>query len=162
MLDEMSRRRADHRPGTAIRLADGQCWTFPAPPDPGPEADATGGFESSYDALVRSVLEAEDCDEGRRCELALAICLLSHNYELDSFDLQGLLSFPANSPELSRIQEAFHALALEHIQALQARQPAAVPEARRGRVGSLLRNGLRFWTGRRAAGAIELASGPCP
>jgi hypothetical protein len=168
MLDERTRRRADYRLGTGIRLADGQCWTFPAPLVPSgndPDAMTAGRADlTTYVALIRAVIEAEDRDDRRRCELALAIWLLSYNYDLDPADYQMLLGFAPGSAALARSQEAFSTLAFEHAQSLWSRRrdeattTAAEPV---GWVRGLWRAGVRRWAGRRTARAMGLASGPC-
>jgi hypothetical protein len=113
MLDEATARRGDFRPGRVIRLADGQGWTFPAPPE-GP--DGPTGFGPTYEPTVAAIWEAEDDTERLRAELALAIGLLARNYDLDPEAYQALLDYPPGNPGLAKMQCAFHELACEHVQ----------------------------------------------
>jgi hypothetical protein len=107
MLDEPTRRRPDFLPGSPIRLADGQLWTFPAPAH---EAE----FGPDYPAAIAAVDEAEDRAERLRAELALAILLLCRNYDLSPDALSGLLRYAPGNPALAQLQEAFGRLAREH------------------------------------------------
>jgi hypothetical protein len=119
MLDEFTLRCQDFHPGSLIRLADGQRWTFPAAPGrvtpggavPGGEA----GFGRDYAATVAAVREAEDEAELLRAELALAICLLGRNYDLTPAALFDLLGHAPGVPALTATQEAFHRVALDHV-----------------------------------------------
>jgi len=122
MRNEVALRRPDFRPGIAIRLANGQAWTFPAPsasPGMAAEGDLSGRRSSrpdpEYEALIRAVLEAEDEIEGRRVELALAIYLLGQNYDLGPADYSRLLEFPPGNPALAALQRDFHNLAADHL-----------------------------------------------
>jgi len=125
MLAETNLRLPQFRPGPSIRLADGQFWTFPAAtvsepspqrPQDEPERDADEpGLDADYIALLEAIQEAEDRSDQLRAELALAIHLLSQNYDLDPDDYQTLLGFEPGSPELKAAQEAFHELALDHL-----------------------------------------------
>jgi hypothetical protein len=103
---EFSRRRPGFVPTVAIELADGQTWWFPGP-DPRPE-------DPGYEAVVRSVLEAEDAPERSMAELVLAILLLSCNYELSAAEFQELLIFAPDDPALLGVRAAFSALATDH------------------------------------------------
>lgn len=166
MLDEKTRRRAEYRPGQAIRLADGQDWTFPAPPDPdgldaGGPAASCDAFGPVYEALIHAVCDAEDWDDARRCELALALYLISHNYELDAPDYQALFGFEPGSAELARAQAAFHALAADHARRLRPQGRKAAEAEPVGWIRGLMRIGARLRAGRRPARAMELAGGPC-
>lgn len=108
-------------------LADGQCWTFPAPWD---RASSTNRDpDEAYSGLLRAIWEAEDSHERRLAELALAIFLIELNYHLGSAQLQDLFTFRAGSPELAESQNAFDALALEHLQSLfpDASHPGPIP-----------------------------------
>lgn len=119
MLAESSMRRRDFLPGSSIRLADGQEWTFPAPPGHvAPAATAPGGnvrFGPDYNATVAAVCEAEDHFERLRAELALAICLLDRNYDLTPDALWALLGYPPGDPALAAMQGAFHRVAQMHV-----------------------------------------------
>ena len=127
MRDERELRRPDFRPGLPIRLADGQSWTFPDPPDRAGED--TARFDPEYRALVAALLEAEDDVERLRTELALAIHLLARNYDLRPADYAGILEYPPSAPGLGALQRALHAVALEHLRHL--RQPTGKAPARR-------------------------------
>ena len=106
MLDERSRRRATFTEGPKIRLADGQEWVL---------AQTTRKVVSLDDfrLLLNGLREAEDHSERLRAELALCIDLLTRNHDLPPEELQRLLSFPRNSPDLARFQAEMHAIAVE-------------------------------------------------
>ena len=152
MMDEASRRRKNFQPGTEIRLADGQAWTFrDAAGASGPVSDRVRG---EYMGLLRVHGEAEDLSERQLAELALALFLIELNYDLNAEELQALLCFPAGSPALAAAQDAFHALATEHRRAFQAPAADVQPEPLPGsplpglwaRGTSWLRN---LWSARR-------------
>jgi hypothetical protein len=107
MLDERTRRRPDFLPGSSLRLADDQLWTFPAPA-------ARARFGPDYPAAVAAVVEAKDRSRRSRAERTLAILLLCHNYDLSPTVLSGLLSYAPGDPALVQLQEAFGRLAWEH------------------------------------------------
>jgi len=130
MRNELTLRRPDFRPGTPIRLADGQAWTFPAPTalEPINEGRASNQRlshdEAEYDALLAGVLEAEDVPERLRAELALAIHLLGRNYDLDPADFSRVLEFPPGDPDLAARQHDFHNLAVDHLGRHSRRSPS--------------------------------------
>ncbi len=113
MLDEFSRRQSSFRQGRQIRLADGQIWVVPAPPE-GSEWKAVP-FGANYTDVIRALVDAEDSSEQRLAELAFAILLLGHNYRLSPADYERLLGSTADSPDSRDWQFAFHQIALEHI-----------------------------------------------
>jgi len=113
LLDEFSSRQASFRPGRQIRLADGQIWVLPAPPNES-EWKAVP-FEAQYTDLIQAVLEAEDRSEQRLAELAFAILLLAHNYRLSPADYERLLASTPGSPESADWQLAFHHIAQDHL-----------------------------------------------
>jgi hypothetical protein len=122
--DELLSRRPEFRPGSQIRLADGQLWTFPAPGD----GERLGlENESEYRGLIRVILESEDTSDWRMAELALAIHLLQSNYRLDPPELSHLLTFPSGSSELMQSQRDFEALAVAHIRFVLEAQGATFP-----------------------------------
>jgi hypothetical protein len=132
MLDEFALRRQDFLPGHPIRLADGQCWTFPATPMHGASGTVApgeaAGFGPDYAALVAGVRKAEDEVERLRAELVLALCLLWRNYDLSSADLFDLFGYPPGDLSLAEVQREFHRVALEHV---RQSWPPANPVARR-------------------------------
>jgi hypothetical protein len=71
-----------------------------------------------------AVRETEDEAERLGAELALAILLLAHNYELAPADYFTLLSFAPGDPALAAMQGAFRAVASAHVQRLEARRQA--------------------------------------
>jgi hypothetical protein len=113
VVDELSTRRSRFQPGTSIRLANDQEWTFPAPTAVSKFAVEPEGAE--YLGLIQAVQEAEDQSERRLAELALAIFLIALNYQLSSTDLVKLFTFQPRSQELADSQRAFELLAREHI-----------------------------------------------
>lgn len=150
-----ARRRAGFRDGPAIRLADGRTWIFPAPPE-----ELTVSSDPALAGLIRAVFEAEDRPDRLRCELALAIHLLSRNYDLTSAEYRTLLRFRPGSPELSQAQGDFHNMAVLNAMRLWPAAevaPASPAPARSG----WLRGLSRLWGGRRAvAGSLAASSGP--
>ena len=132
MRDEKSLRRPDFLPGCAVRMADGQVWSLPKAPDPyagtadaGTSPFADGGvLDREYQATIAAVLDAEDEAERLRAELALAILLLTRNYKLRPADYQELLCDRPGSPVIASLQEAFHAVALEHARHFRRRADA--------------------------------------
>jgi hypothetical protein len=145
MPEELRRRRAGFCQGPVIRLADGQTWVFPAPAEDAARSEEI--FGPGYTALVRSVFEAEDRPEQLRCELALAIRLLSHNYELAPAEYRALLGFQPDSPELAQAQAEFHALALDHAGRLLGPVQDAAPVAAQPSGWRLFRSLSRLWSG---------------
>ena len=113
VVDELTSRRCRFRSGTSIRLADDQEWVFPAPTADPEFAVESAGVE--YLGLIRAVQEAEDQNEARLAELALAIYLIELNYELGSAELASLFTFPPRSKQLAASQHAFESLAREHV-----------------------------------------------
>ena len=85
MVEEKVRRRADFQLGKPVRMGDRQQWMFPPPPAP--------GIDREYDALIRVHHESEDADDERRIELAMAILLLSHNYDPTPDEYVAIFSF---------------------------------------------------------------------
>jgi hypothetical protein len=117
MLDPMTRRRPEFRPGTSVLLADGQVWVLPDP-------DVSAGLTPSLDALIAGVVEAGDAIEGLRAELALGIYLISANYDLPPLALGPLLEFRSGDPSLTRFQADLHQVALAYV---RAHRPDAAP-----------------------------------
>jgi hypothetical protein len=129
VVDELSTRRSRFRPGTPIRLANDQEWTFPAPTADSEFAVESG--EAEYLGLIHALLESEDQGERRLAELALAIFLIGLNYELSSSELASLFTFRPRSHELADSQHAFESLARDHILSLARREKLllAVPSS---------------------------------
>jgi hypothetical protein len=134
MRDERSCRRTVYRPGRAVLLADGQHWTFPAPTEGEPAG--AGQVGPDYEALLRAIIEAEDQDERRRVELALAITLLACNYQLAAHDYAALLDFGPGDPALSAVQAALGEIASDHLRSFR---PTTVEVPRRRGWGFLSR-----------------------
>lgn len=160
MLDQRALRSTDYREGTEIRLADGQCWTFPAPGGmSGPESPAA---DPNYLPILEAILDAEDTPDRLRSELVLAIHLLGRNYRLRPREYRKLLGFPAGSPALAAAQHAFHELATQHLRANlvnaevgpAAARPSGFLTRAWARLGSLL--GVRRTSKPSRAGSIQL------
>ena len=149
MLDEKSLRRPDFIEGAALRLADGSFWTVPMPPgrttSKSPSSNPTRTLESfgpQYLALLDAMRDAEDGAEVLRFELALAICLLRQNYQLDPSTLGNLLSF-SNTDDLTRMQRTMSEVASAHLRAL--RPPAE--RTHRASEGRFVRSSIaRVWS----------------
>jgi peptidoglycan/xylan/chitin deacetylase (PgdA/CDA1 family) len=103
-IDELARRRPTFVEGTRIRLADGHDWAFPDQP---PRPD-----DHELISVLRAIGESEDRPERLRGGLALAILLLSRNYDLTPADFQAILAFAPGDTELSELQRAVHELAI--------------------------------------------------
>jgi hypothetical protein len=117
MLDEPARRHPGFRDGTAVRLADGQEWVFP---DPLPLTEA-GTLGPDYSEILKALAEVqgEEPDEILRAELALGICLLSHNYTLASDDFLEVLGRKPGEPALRSVYDGLHAVAQAHLRAYE-------------------------------------------
>jgi hypothetical protein len=111
MVDEQSVRRPGFVEGTRIRLANGQEWTFPDHP-PSKE-------DVEHQAVLREIGEAEDAADLLRAELALAIHLLSRNYDLTPEGFQAILDFAPGDPVLAEMQRAVHELATAQYRAFR-------------------------------------------
>ncbi len=102
MVAEKTRRKSGFAGGVWIRMADGQEWLFSNPPAPGNDPE--------YDALVQGLLEAEDESEARKFELAIAIWLLSRNYQPSPREYEEIFSFASDNAARSCAQEAISTL----------------------------------------------------
>jgi hypothetical protein len=69
--------------------------------------------------LLRGIIESEDAADCRRAELALAIFLLSRNYDLVPGDYRDILGFAPGDPALGEMQRSIHDLAIDQIRALR-------------------------------------------
>jgi hypothetical protein len=98
MVVEKVRRRAGFQSGRWVRMGDRQQWMFPPPPAP--------GIDPEYDALSRIHQESEDADDERRIELAMAILLLSRNYDLTPDEYVAIFSFGTDPSAKSTAQAA--------------------------------------------------------
>ena len=98
MVAEQIRRRAGFQLGRAIRMGDRQEWMFPPAPAPGIDPD--------YDGLLRIHRESEDGDDERRIELAMAILLLSRNYDPTPDEYVAIFSFGMDDAAQSIAQAA--------------------------------------------------------
>lgn len=122
---EMERRGPVFLGGLPIELGDGQEWAFPGPRE---LFDDNGQFTPELLSLLEGIGEARDDSERLLGELALAIHLLSLNYELEPVDYTRLLG----GPGLGRMQQGFHDLATRLFLALADREhPQPVPETGR-------------------------------
>jgi len=79
-------------------MGNRQQWMFPPPPAPGLDPD--------YDALIRIHRESEDADDEERIELAMAILLLSRNYDPKPEEYAAIFSFGADEPARSSARAA--------------------------------------------------------
>ena len=107
-LDERALRRPDFRDGLAVRLLDGQDWTFPVPFvyfDTSAEDDEAvvrrWSVGDRYGELLDALKSAQDAEAVARCEFALIKYLLRLNYDLKPADFAGLvsLSYAGRLPE---------------------------------------------------------------
>jgi hypothetical protein len=95
--------------GRAIRLGDGHEWSFAGPAE---ILATSSGFRREVAGLLAAIFEEPDEADRRRGELALAIKLLSLNYELDPRGYARLLSSPPDDP--GRLRREFRELTREH------------------------------------------------
>jgi hypothetical protein len=123
MVEEEARRRVQFEEGMWVRMGDGQAWMFPHPPAP--------GVDREYDDLVRCRHESEDANEALRAELALAIKLLSRNYNPRPDEYAAIFSFGADRAARWRARAAIAELIDDNLdEARLNRQPgppATVP-----------------------------------
>jgi len=103
--DEAALRRPGFSPGHAVRLADGQEWTFPKPTlvlTPARRPDGTFGVRSSdpfgpeHQRHLEAVMEGGEgmpWAEYQALRIGLAASLLCRNYDLDDEALADLLPY---------------------------------------------------------------------
>jgi hypothetical protein len=115
-------------------MADGQEWSFPRPP--------AAGLDLEFDATMGALREAEDHDDALRAELALAILLLSRNYELRPADYQQIFGFGAGSAALGEFRAAFSEMISESAQSRLPERPLSSPRVAAGSLRSSL---LQTW-----------------
>jgi hypothetical protein len=147
LRDEISSRKPSFRQGRRILLADGQHWTFPAPPR---DSDWKAmPFGHQYTDLIRAISEAEDSSEQGLAELAFAILLLAHNYDLSSSDYERLLGFVSDSRESAKWRDALHQITQDHLHSFlsfsgvaSVDRPLLDAQGRSDRLLSWLRNRL--------------------
>jgi hypothetical protein len=144
MVEEKVRRRAGFQSGRWVRMGDRQQWMFPPPPTP--------GIDPEYDALTRIHQESEDADDERRIELAMAILLLSGNYDLTPDEYVAIFSFGTDPSAISTAQAAISEVVRRDVQRLNVHSTLSrhgsrsrlrhwVSSSRHNReVGSALRN----------------------
>jgi len=111
MLDPISHQRAHFQAGTPICLADGQEWILPGPAQENP------GHDETYEALISSIVMADNRRELLRAELALGIHLIRANYDIPPLLLGAMLDFPEGDPALASFQDSMHEAALGHVRA---------------------------------------------
>lgn len=120
--------------GLWVRLADDQEWALPGPRELG----EAGPDRDEVAAILRAIGMAEDKAECRRGELALAIKLLSINYDLTPETFQAILEHGADKPAPSSLQDVFHDLACRHAEAIWPREASReAPQGRRLRFPAL-------------------------
>ncbi|MFO0908517.1 MAG: hypothetical protein U0794_09170 [Isosphaeraceae bacterium] len=130
MTDHLATRPPRYAGGIPVRLADGRSWCL-APPS------ALDG-DPQFDALLAGVEQADDQFERRRAELALAIFLLTRNYDLSAAELNSLLSFEHDAAGRDTFALSVHALARTLLVARRESGPALS-------VGSTRGEGLVRW-----------------
>lgn len=121
MVDENVRRRAGFQAGRWVRMGDRQHWMFPPPPAP--------GIDGEYDALIRVHHEAEDADDERRIELAMAILLLSRNYAPTPAEYQAIFDFGADDSARSTAQAAISEIVREDLENHRFNRLPAEPQS---------------------------------
>lgn len=123
MRQERDLRRPRFRGGFALRLVDGQVWSLPTPDEP---VDATVMPGASwrgpdYRALLSALAEAGDESELFLAELALAIHLITWNYEVDGPDLVDIFDDRDGDRARAELSLALHALATAHLRSAAGR-----------------------------------------
>jgi hypothetical protein len=153
MVNERSSRRSAFQDGRKIRLANGQMWTFVAPPSA--EQWKHGSSADEFKGLMQAIMAAENDSERRLAELAFAIFLLNQNYCLSPTDYEQLLDYPAGSPESSDWERSLHQLVQDHLHCFGGRtevsleaEPVLSKQRRFSRLAARLRINLlfRWWS----------------
>jgi hypothetical protein len=124
--DELSSRRPSFRPGRQIRLADGQFWMFPAPPQSSEWRVLP--FDRQYVDILQAISESEDHAEQSLGELAFTIFLLGHNYLLTPADYERLLGSAVASPVAGDWKHALGHCAQEHLRSYLDAFPDSVAD----------------------------------
>jgi hypothetical protein len=122
MVEEKFRRRAGFQSGRCVRMGDRQQWMFPPPPAP--------RIDPEYDALARIHQQSEDADDERRIELAMAILLLSRNYDLTPDEYVAIFSFETNPSAKSTAQAAISEIVRRDVQKLNVHSMMSRPGSR--------------------------------
>ena len=107
MRHERTARRPEFQEGQWIRFADGRSWSVPL--------GNPASIDKERDDLFLAIRQAEDQSELLQCELALTIHLLTKNYDLQSTELESLLSFEPEDPALDVLQREIHAYVLKSL-----------------------------------------------
>jgi hypothetical protein len=121
MVEEKVRRRAGFQVGRQVRMGDRQHWMFPTPPAP--------GIDPEYDGLVRVHDESEDADDERRIELAMAILLLSRNYDPTPDEYEAIFSFGLDRSAQSTAEAAISEVVRRDLENDRGNRLAAQPRA---------------------------------
>jgi hypothetical protein len=119
MISREERRRSpSFLEGTKVLLADGNTWMLPVA-----SALLARGVPAQASEELGSLVDAIQCSEGAEdlgtSELALAIFLLTWNYEFEEGELAAILTFPSGGPLRESSQQAFHDVAAEYVQQLR-------------------------------------------
>ncbi len=120
MVEEKLRRRAGFQLGRWVRMGDRQQWMFPPPPAPGLDPD--------YDAMIRIHGESEDADDERRIELAMAILLLSRNYDPKPEEYVAIFSFGADESAGSTARAAISEVVRDDLENQRVNRLLAQPQ----------------------------------
>jgi hypothetical protein len=121
MVEEKVRRRVEFQSGRWVQMGDQQPWMFPPPPAPGIDRD--------YDAMTRILRESEDADDERRIELAMAIRLLSRNYDPTPKEYEAIFSFGTDQAARSTAQAAISELVRRDQEPERANRLPAQPQS---------------------------------
>ena len=156
MRDERDRRRPSFQPGLGLRLADGQVWSFPVPADfvDGPAGPSRAWDGPDYRGILGALAEAEDEGERFRAELALAIHLLSWNYEVDREEIGALLDDQDGGRIGVDVARSLGELARAHVGSSGGRRPVDDRRPAWAALGDGIRrliDGVARGLGRRAA-----------
>jgi hypothetical protein len=119
MVEEKVRRRAGFQVGRQVRMGDRQHWMFPPPPAP--------GIDPEYDGLVRIHDESEDAIDERKIELAMAILLLSRNYDPTPDEYEAIFSFGMDQSAQSNAEAAISEVVRHDLENQRVNRPAAQP-----------------------------------
>jgi hypothetical protein len=101
-------------------MADRQNWMFPHPP--------AAGIDREFDAMMRIHHESEDRDDERRIELAMAILLLSRNYDPRPDEYEAIFSFGTDQSARSVAQAAISELIHHDLEAQRVDRLPAQPQ----------------------------------
>ena len=125
MYHETESRRSGFLGGIPVQLANGEFWAFPGPRELSSEGATR---DSKLSGLLEAISQSEDFAEQSRMELALAIYLITLNYDLTPKGYLEVLGDGADVRVREQLRACFHDIARRHAEAVVSRSPAAKAE----------------------------------